>query len=66
MDIFLVEDDEIYNEFVKKSLVKEGYTVQSFLNAEECLNALKKETPKFLIIDYKLPGMNGIELFQKI
>lgn len=66
MHIYLVEDDEIYNEFVNKSLSKEGYEVTSFYNAEDCLKALDSNKPSALIIDYKLPGMNGIELFQKI
>ena len=44
MKIFLIEDDEIYAEFVKKALGQ---------------NADYK-------IDYKLPGMSGHELYEKI
>ena len=65
MDVFLIEDDEIYSEFIRKSLT--DYKVKPFYTAEECLKELETgNTPGAIIIDYKLPGMNGIEFFQKV
>lgn len=63
--VFLVEDDEIYAEFIKKSL-RSKYKIHSFINAEDCEVALKSITPDVLILDYQLPGMSGIELYEKV
>jgi len=66
--IFLVEDDSIYAEFLKKSLEKDKlFLVQVFYTAEDCLTALDHEiNPNFIIIDYFLPGMSGIEFYKKL
>ena len=65
MDVFLIEDDEIYSEFIRKSLT--DYKVKPFYTAEDCLKELDTaNAPQVIIIDYKLPGMNGIEFFQKV
>lgn len=62
--VFLVEDDEAYAEFIKKSL-RTKYQIYSFITAEECMVTLKSISPDVLIIDYNLPGMNGIELYEQ-
>jgi len=65
-DIFIVEDDADYFKFIKASL-KEKYNISSFINAEDCLEALlKPNKPDILIIDHFLPGMNGMNLFEKV
>jgi len=67
MTIFLVEDDTIYAEFVKKSLnSKSAYTINIFHTAEDGLKSLNTMLPDVLIIDYKLPGMSGIDLYEKV
>ena len=67
MDIYLVEDDEIYAEFISRSLDKKGFKVKTFYNAEDALIAINTQpVPAGILIDYKLPGMNGIEFFEKI
>lgn len=67
MNIFLIEDDAIYAEFIKKSLADNSeYHVNSFVSAEDALRAVNGKLPDVLIIDYKLPGMSGIELYEKI
>ena len=66
--IFLIEDDAVYADFLKKSLEKgKSFTVQVFENAESCLTALDHEiNPNFIIADYFLPGMSGIELYKRL
>ena len=63
--VFLVEDDEDYAEFIKKSLGKK-YQIYLFTTAEECLVTLKSISPDVLILDYELPGMTGIELYEQV
>ncbi len=67
MNIFLIEDDEIYAEFIKKALSQNAeYQIQTYATAEDALVAVNGKFPDVMIIDYKLPGMNGIELYEKI
>lgn len=67
MKIFLIEDDAIYAEFIKKSLIQNpDYQIDLFHTAEQALTAINSSKPDAIIIDYKLPGMNGIDLYDKI
>lgn len=67
MEIFLIDDDEIYIEFISKALRKNPeYEIKTFFNAEDALNAVNGRLPDVMIIDYKMPGMSGIELYEKI
>ncbi|MCX8489569.1 MAG: response regulator [Cyclobacteriaceae bacterium] len=68
MNIYLVEDDSIYAEFIKKSLAQnQAYKINHFLSAEDALKAIKNGLRDgIIIIDYKLPGMSGIELYESI
>ncbi|HRK54810.1 MAG TPA: response regulator [Cyclobacteriaceae bacterium] len=67
MRIFLIEDDEIYAEFIKKALGQNSeYQISTFTTAEDALKEINGKLPDVLIIDYKLPGMSGIDLYEKI
>lgn len=63
--IFIVEDDLEYAEFIKAKL-RRKYKIYSFSNAEDCLVSLKSIVPDVLVLDYYLPGMTGIELYEKV
>lgn len=67
MNIFLVEDDEIYSEFIRKALSSSAeYKVNAFFSAEDALKAINGHLPEILIVDYKLPGLSGIEFYEKV
>ena len=68
MNICLVEDDEIYAQFVKKALGNSNpkYNISAFTSAEDALSAINGKMPDAMIIDYNLPGMSGIDFFEKI
>ncbi|MFN8165326.1 MAG: sigma-54 dependent transcriptional regulator [Bacteroidia bacterium] len=64
--IFVVEDDQFLGNLIKKSLEKiENADVTHYLTPEDCLNNLHLN-PDIITIDYLLPGMDGLELLQKI
>lgn len=64
--IFIVEDDQFLGNLIKKTLEKLDNTdVTHYSTSEECINNLHRN-PDILTIDYNLPGMNGIDLLQKI
>jgi DNA-binding NarL/FixJ family response regulator len=67
MNIFLIEDDNVYSEFVKKFLGQNpNYRITTFTTAEEAIQAIEPSMPTVLIVDYKLPRMSGIEFYESI
>ncbi len=68
MNIYLIEDDEIYAQFVKKALGQSNpqYKINTFTSAEDALKAINGKLPDVMIVDYKLPGMSGIEFYDTI
>jgi DNA-binding NarL/FixJ family response regulator len=67
MNIFLVEDDLIYSEFIRKGLGQNSdYKIKPFASAEDALKEINGKLPDVIIVDYKLPGLTGIELYEKI
>jgi len=66
MNVYLIEDDEIYAEFVQRSLNKNPvYKIKSFKSAEECLKNGNGSADAY-IVDYNLPGKSGIDFYEEI
>ncbi len=65
VQIVLVEDDEAIRDVLVIVLQSSDYEVKVFSSAEEFLNADTKDVDLFLI-DYRLPGMNGIQLCSQL
>ena len=64
--IFIVDDDHFLGNLIKKTLEKLDNTeVTHFLSPEECIQNLHLN-PDIVTIDYNLPGMNGVELLEKV
>ncbi|MDR1939458.1 MAG: response regulator transcription factor [Clostridiales bacterium] len=64
--IYSVEDDESIRGLIKYTLTNEGYEVQSFETAEECLAAIEKRPPSLLLLDLMLPRLDGTEAMKII
>lgn len=67
MKILVAEDDPVYCKMLEVMLVKWGYEVIicfNGLNAWEILTS--KDAPKFVILDWMMPGMDGMEVCRKI
>jgi len=67
MKIYLIEDDPIYAEFLATALKSDpSNELKIFKTGEDCLKSLPNSLPDVMIVDYKLPGMSGIDLYEKI
>ena len=64
--ILIIDDDDQLRNSFKKLLSEEGYKVDGAASGEAGLNIVKKEVPDIVILDMRLPGMNGLETFRAI
>lgn len=65
--ILLVEDDEDIGEFIAQALKDETpYTVLHVTDGTRALDAVNSVKPGLFILDYQLPGINGIELHDRL
>ena len=63
--IVLVENDPGLLGLLTLELELEGHAVQSYTNAEDVLMTQQKP-PALAILDYRLPGMNGLVLLERL
>lgn len=67
MKILIAEDDLVSRRMLEAILVKWNYEVISTSDGLEAWNALQTENPPPLaILDWMMPGMNGIEFCRKL
>jgi len=64
--ILIIDDDDQLRKSFKKLLIEEGYQVESALSGELGLEIVHEKVPDLVIIDMRLPGMNGLETFRAI
>jgi len=64
--IIVVDDERDIREGVERILKRMGYVVLKAGRGEEALEILEKETVDLAILDLKMPGMDGMELHQRI
>jgi len=65
--IFIVEDDDIMVEFLVAVISDETpYQVLAVHNGYEALEAVKEIKPHLFLLDYLLPGMNGLDLYDQL
>ena len=63
---WVVDDDESIRWVIEKALTRAGMDVTTFPGAGELLDALAESTPDVLLSDIRMPGVNGLELLQKV
>lgn len=66
MSIMVVDDEEIICESLYHWFKKYGHVVETASSAFEALEKLEKYPYQLLFVDIKMPGMDGIELLEKI
>jgi two-component system, LuxR family, response regulator FixJ len=64
--ILIVEDDEGVREALRFSLATEGHAVRTFASAASILAARDLPESGCLVFDYRLPGMNGLDLLTEL
>ena len=65
-EIWIAEDDRSLRWVMEKAIRREEMQVRSFENGEDLLEALNDSRPEIIISDIRMPGMDGLELLQRI
>ncbi|MGZ5008924.1 MAG: nitrogen regulation protein NR(I) [Methylobacter sp.] len=64
--VWIIDDDKSIRWVVEKALQKADIATRSFSGAADLLSALQNDIPDALITDIRMPGMDGLELLNKI
>ncbi len=64
--ILIVEDENEIADFLTRGLREEGFTVQRAADGEEGWHYLKVATWDFVLLDWSLPGADGLELLKRL
>ncbi len=66
-ECILIVDDNAQNlKLARVILAGEGYDVKTAGDAEEALRVLQSHTPRLILMDLQLPGMDGLELTRRL
>lgn len=66
IDILIVEDNKEIGELLRDFLIKENYSVSIANTGEEALELYEKYSPRLIVLDIMLPGMDGFAVCRKI
>jgi len=65
-NVLLVDDEVEFLETLEKRLRKRNIGVKVATSGEEALEVLRSESPDVVVLDVKMPGMDGIETLREI
>ncbi len=66
ISVLFVDDDKDLRRSIARSLAKRGIVPEQAANGEECMAILEKKPVDVVVLDVKMPGMNGIEVLRHI
>jgi len=64
--VFVVDDDAWVRESLETLIHDEGWQSETFASAQEFLDRPRTSTPTCLVLDVSLPGLNGLELQERL
>lgn len=66
LNILVVDDEREICKMFKKWLLLEGHRVKFALTGKNAIDLIKKENFDIVYLDIIMPGISGIEVFEKI
>ncbi len=64
--VLIIDDDDQLRRSFERLLTEEDYTVLGAPSGEAGLHIIQKKMPDLVILDMRLPGMNGFDTFKAI
>lgn len=66
MDILVVDDEKNMRTTLAAILAEEGYNVTEAATGEQALELCEQQTFGVVLMDVRMPGLNGVDAFRKI
>ncbi len=66
LDVLIVEDEAFQREILSDFLVQEGHHVMAAENGRRALELVAKHFFDLVLLDFRMPGMDGLELLQEL
>jgi two-component system response regulator (stage 0 sporulation protein F) len=64
--ILVVDDDDAIRMLIEVELAEEGYRILTASNAKDALKMVEKEDLDLVILDIRMPGMDGLEALPRM
>jgi CheY-like chemotaxis protein len=64
--ILAVDDEKVVRDVVKRVLSRVGHKVETVDNAADALNRIESHRYDLVLVDIKMPGMSGVELYKRL
>ena len=64
--VLIVDDDQKLLKMLQRTLVYEGFDVVTAADGREALSAVSAERPDVIILDWMLPGLNGLDVLEAL
>jgi len=64
--VAIVDDDELFRRSIERLGRSAGFNVATFASAEDFLDSADLDRVTCAILDMRLPGMNGLDLQQRL
>ena len=66
MRVLLIDDEQFYFKLIRKTLKEAEYDLEYAQSGNEGLAKIPAYNPELLIVDLKLPGMDGFEVLERL
>lgn len=64
--VLVVDDEPDAVELLQEFLTAKGYDVITASDGEEALKRVKEERPHLILLDVRMPKMNGLEVLRRV
>jgi two-component system nitrogen regulation response regulator NtrX len=64
--VLVVDDEQSIRESLRMVLEYESYRVEEAANGQQALERVRQRAPEAVLLDIKMPGMDGMELLAKL
>jgi len=64
--VLIVDDEELIGELLSDYLKEKGFEPFSIVSGEEAVKYVKRLRPHVVLLDIRIPDMNGLDVLQQI